>query len=1498
MSKNIKKSLKYFIIFIGIVIGLPSLLYLILRIPEVQTFAIKTVSHHFSEKINSTITVGRMEFKFFNKLSIDDVLIKDQNNDTLIFAPNVTAGIRNINFIHKSIRLRRWVLLKPQTNTLITLGKVELLNPVVAFITDSSGLMNLTWYLNLLKASADSLNNVKSIITIDQIDISNARFSLINHSGIRGKSVIDFNNLKFSGVNGTLENFKVQDDTASFEVYNLGFRESSGFVVKKMSSGVVLAKQNFLLNSTFLNCDSSILNLSRIGIHADSATSFKNFTEEVNLDIVLEKSLISTEDLKYFVPFTNGMNESIWLSGKVFGTVSELRGRNIELSYRDNTYLDCNFNFTGLTKIEDAFMYIGVNSLKTNVIDIDKFQIPGKKKIIFPEVLYKLGNINFEGSFTGFTTDFVTYGKIRTSLGNISTDISLRPDKSNKFRIKGLISGTNIDLGEISGNSKLLGKLSMEANIDGFASSLNKFSTNLTGKVDSIEINRYIYRNIALNGFFTEKTWDGSIKIAEENIKLDLMGMFNFNGKLPEFDFTLNLSGANLNKLNFDLKDTTSALAVLLTANFKGNNIDNLDGEIKLLNSRIRKYGNNLDLYDFSLRTYTENNKPVLSLRTDFADADLKGKYNFSGLEVLVKSTLARLMPSEFKLPEKQTVSDQNKFTFNINFKNTDKINNFFRTGFLLSDKSFINGVISPDSIIRVEGKASTLTFKNNLFKDLSVNVSVSGSTLSSRLNTSSVTLLGQTQLRGFSVNLDTKPDNFIFSFDWDNKEKILNKGNFAASGTVTREIAGKGNPILKIYIDSSDVYVRDNLWKIKQSSIFVDSNSVQINKIYIGTDDHYYLAEGSVSEDPVDTLRLEFIGIDISPVNYIIKKKDINNENIIPINIKGILNGNILLTNIYKDLLIESNIRLNNFSILNSEYGNISVSSKWDVIEQVVKINASNNLDGKKMFDIVGLYNPSTKKIDLNFNADKLPIDALNPLLKVFASGIKGTASGKVNLSGELNKLVLNGAIKAENASMKIDYLQTKYTLNDTVRFDKNGIKFNNIRLNDEKGNIATLSGYVYHKYFKDYKADLLINTNECLVLNTKPKDNELFYGTAYASGVTTIKSGPSSISFDISAKTGKNTKFFIPINTSLSMTDYSFISFIDTKKSDTLKFATTNPVLTPAKKVGMDLNFDLEVTPDAEVKLIFDSKVGDEMTGTGSGDLNINLDRKGIFKISGDYIIDKGDYLFTLGNILNKSFRVENGGKISFNGLIDNAEIEIKAIYRTTASLYEIIPEDKYKERTDVECQLNLTGKLFNPVVKLNIDLPNADEETRSYLKSMLTTEEELNRQFFSLLVMNNFLATSLSTTTTGTSAMAVTTTEMLSNQISNWLSQINKDFDLGFNYRPGYKDINSKEFQVALSTQLLNDKVLVNIRGTSSPANTTNQISGDFDAEVKITEKIRFKVFNRYNNPYTGRGVDYTQGIGLFYRQEFDKFSNLFWRKEKSDMKKEEEKTIIKK
>jgi hypothetical protein len=369
--------------------------------------------------------------------------------------------------------------------------------------------------------------------------------------------------------------------------------------------------------------------------------------------------------------------------------------------------------------------------------------------------------------------------------------------------------------------------------------------------------------------------------------------------------------------------------------------------------------------------------------------------------------------------------------------------------------------------------------------------------------------------------------------------------------------------------------------------------------------------------------------------------------------------------------------------------------------------------------------------------------------------------------------------------------------------------------------------------------------------------------------------------------------------------------VTFVSNESEDKIDKPDIKQVTRLPEETQMEIKFDLEVTPDAEVQLIMDPTAGDIIKGKGSGNLNIGLDKKGNLSIYGDYIIETGDYLFTLGNIINKSFSVEHGGEITFNGDVDNADINIKAIYKTKASLYDLNPAllgDKYKERIPVECHLLLTGKLFNPLVGFDIYLPTADDETRTYLSNIVKTEEDMSRQFLFLLVMNSFYSDASGTNESSANnlnsggVVGVTTMEMLSNQLSNWLSQISNDFDIGVVYRPGSSTMpNSQELQVALSTQILNDRVIINgnfdMAGTSSNQSTgttpssTNQFTGAFDIEYKINEKIRFKFFNRSNdNFYIDNSTQYTQGIGVFYRQEFNRLSEMFRKPEKPKVRKE--------
>ena len=1494
MLKIIKKTVNFILITGVSLILMPLTLLLILRIPLVQTYVVQGVAKYISTELKSTVSVGKVDFAYLNRIILEDVLIKDNNSDTLIYARKVNAGIRELS---------------PKKN-IIRLGRVHITDPLFALITDSSGTSNLNWYLDKLSSdSTDTTKGGSSLFQVAKIDITGGRFELIDRTTDNKTEGINFSDLRLGSMNGAIENLIIAGDSLSLNISDMALKESNGFGIRDMNSNLLIHGPNIILSNTSIICDSSIINADRIALLADSSSSFSRFLQEVKLDVILKKSLINLTELNYFVPFIKNINESVWISGHVSGTISELKGRNINLSYKDQTNLDCNFDFSGLPDFRNTFMYVDINDFRSTSHDVEQITIPGKGKLLVPEPLRKLGVVSFSGTFTGFSTDFVTYGKINTNKGIISTDISLRPEEKNKFRIKGLIKGTSIDLGAITG-SEIPGKLTVEANVDGSTESFKTFSVNLKGKVDSVDLNNYRYRNIDLNGFFTDKGWDGDIKVNDQNINMELLGRFDFSRDLPEFDFTMNLKKARLYNLKIATKDTTAAASLLLTANFRGDNIDNLDGEIKLLNSSFRKYGNDLQIFDFSLKTFLDNHQPTISLRTDFLDASLIGHYNFASLGPVADNVLASLVPSKYAGRKQPLKTGENDFRFQVTFKKTDELNKFLMTGLKVAPNSIISGRVRPDSILFVSGKSSSFSLGSLVFNGLQLNARYSDTTARVNLTSEDLNLAGISDLKDLWMDLGVVPDHYTFLLSWDNKDKDLNKGNFEAEGSFNRVNGKKESSIMNLFLKPGEVDIRDQVWKISPANITMDSSSIRIDKFSVRNNDRYFLVNGAVSEDLNDTLYLKFNDISLSPLNKMSEKNTDGSDNSLKLNIGGTLNGRISFTDLYRNFMFESDILLHDFTLLNSQYGDIKILSAWNNDRKVAEINANNNLAGVSMFKINGIYTPSEGNMDLLLDANKLPIDALNPLLNFFASGVGGKATGKIRVKGQPAKPLLLGSLWLEDAALKVDYLQTRYRFTDSIRFDSQGIKFNNIKLKDEKGNQAMLNGTVYHDHFNDFSVDISLKPQNCMVLNTKPKDNELFYGTAFASGVTSIKTVGPLLKLDISAKTDKNTKFFIPLNTGSSVTQGTFISFVQPSDAGKEVKAASNLQTGPTSS-GMEIGFDLEVTPDAEVQLLMDPKTGDIIKGTGRGNLNINLDSKGAFKIFGDYTIEDGDYLFTLGNIINKSFGVESGGKITFNGDVEDADIDIKAIYKTKASLYDImpgiLPESKQNERIPVECQLLLSGKLFNPTVGFDIYLPTADEETRAYLKSMIKSEEEMSRQFLFLLVMNSFYSDQNAATNPfpsgmGTTTVGVTTMEMLSNQLSNWLSQISNDFDIGVVYRPGTTQLpNSQELQVALSTQLLNDKVVINgnfdvagsqASGTSGAVTGTNTFTGVFNVEYKINEKIRFKFFNRSNdNFYIDNGILYTQGIGLFYRQDFDKFKDLFKRQPaKGDMKKE--------
>ncbi len=468
------------------------------------------------------------------------------------------------------------------------------------------------------------------------------------------------------------------------------------------------------------------------------------------------------------------------------------------------------------------------------------------------------------------------------------------------------------------------------------------------------------------------------------------------------------------------------------------------------------------------------------------------------------------------------------------------------------------------------------------------------------------------------------------------------------------------------------------------------------------------------------------------------------------------------------------------------------------------------------------------------------------------------------------------------QQASFVIDYLNTRYSLAEEVEFNEKYFRFRKFKINDENGHQAELDGYVYHNHLKNFILDLNIDAKNFQMLNTTLSQNELYYGKAYGTGKIKIVGPLDLIYMRIAIKTERETRIFIPLSNPEEVSRISYINFVTPEQE------IAEAIASDLDLSGIEMDFELDVTPDAEIQLIFDSKIGDVIKGRGTGNINMAINTNGDFRMYGNYQVVSGDYLFTLQNLLNKKFIVQPGGTIRWNGSPYEAEIDLEGIYKLKASLYDLIQDTTYTERIPVEVHLRLTDELFNPTIKFNIEVPDIDPTAATFIDRYISTEQDKSKQTMSLLVLNRFSpaddVTYQGSSSTGVTANAA---ELLSQQLSVWASQISDVVAVGVKYRAA-DAFSQEELEVALSTRLFNDRVSldgnVGVSGNNNNENTSNLV-GDFNVEVKVNKdgKLRFKAFNKtinssilnnYNSPYT-------QGIGVFYREEFDTVKELLQR-----------------
>ncbi|MFA8436573.1 MAG: translocation/assembly module TamB domain-containing protein [Marinifilaceae bacterium] len=1453
------------------IILLPIIAYMVFLSSSVQTYFTQTIAAKLSKRANTTIQIEGVDFSPFKSLILKGVYIEDYQKDTLMYVGALKAQIDSADweFHNFNLNVKKLYLKK------ITLDKTYF-----RLYEDENTTLNIDKLIDSLSTGGTSESEQEFLCTVNQVDMTRSRFAYYTEEYKPQKFGMNYDDIDVLDIQLQARNIVLEGDTLNFDLQKLSCRDKSGFILKELKAHNRITNRQWSMTNVSILTPYSKAYAKHINFNYISGEGYwKNFTKKMKLDFVFKTSRISLLDIAYFNDELYGFQETGYFSGRVHGTVVDLKGKNIDIQYGDNTHIKGQFYMNGLPYLRNAYLEANFKEFTTSIPDIEKVYIPGyeKGRIAIPQKFDNLGLIRYKGKFNGFINDFVFYGNFKTDMGTIKTDILFKPSpEENKLSFKGDLKTTDFNLGGLLDVEKA-GRITMNVEVNGYTSD-KKLRGKLRGMVNQLEFYNYDYINLALDGDFSENKFDGKISLLDPNIAFDFSGKVDFSHKVPTLNFSSHLSNAQLYPLHLNTKDSLAQLSLSLNANFTGSGLDDANGVIEVNNTHYRNNRGEFKLKKIVLNSNTTPHYKNVIFSSDVADAEVKGNYDVRELISSLKNIVFYYLPAYATNKEYTKLDTTNKFDFKVDLKETQALTDVLYPELEIAANSTISGKVNAQNhILEINAYAPDIVWMGKTLDGLQFNLKTNNEKLIAKGRTNKLKFSDSFRIYNLSHKLEAGNNNLKYNLLWNNWDEVTYSGYLAAESKISRKNP-EANPLTEIQLLPSTIIMADSIWNIQPSKITIDSTSFAIDNFKIQRNKQFFGLDGVISEQKSDSLTFQFEEITLSDLNSILGSKGIA--------LNGKLRGYLQIADFYHDRLSSSNLVVEELVFNRDTLGNLYLMSDWDKINQKLFVSSFTHHKGRKEINLFGDYFPQKDSLDFRLDINQFRLPLLQSYLQENISELSGYTSGHINLTGTTSTPQMEGKLHLDNAGFTVNELQTHYQCNDSITLTPTQVRFEQMQLFDTKGHKASLDGFIQHDNFDKLQLDLALNAVNFQVLNTKITDNEMLYGKAYITGITHISGKPEDLNIEITAKTEKDTKIYIPLNSSSDIQESNFITFVNKHSTSTYQKKEDYQI----NLSGIRMNCDFDITPDADVQIIFDSRIGDILRAKGNGNLNLQIDTKGDFKIFGGYTIENGSYLFTLQDVINKKFDLENGGTIKWNGDPYNARVNINALYKVRTSLYDLglnIPDVDVTKKVPVQCKMNLSNRLTNPNIRFSIEFPTLDQQTQNIVEGLFASEDEVNKQILSLLVLNRFYTPEYVRATdqdfenkNSSYAVGVTTSELLSNQLSNWLSQISNDFDIGVSYRPG-DELTSDEIEVALSTQIFNDKVTINGNvGTRSNQERDNDFIGDFDVNVKLDKKgkLQFKAFTRSNEKLLYEDKRNTQGIGIFYREDFDSFSQL--------------------
>ena len=1177
----------------------------------------------------------------------------------------------------------------------------------------------------------------------------------------------------------------------------------------------------------------------------------------------------------------------------LYGGLDSIFAQNMQLIFQDTELFSGNIAVFNPTKLDSLYISANCNDLYCNDVLLQDLlsQLP-IKQIALPNIVNNLGNVHYNGTINGRLEQLILNGAFKTSLGTIHVNGNIQSDQTlQNFDFHGHVATSKFQMGKLL-NHFDLGTVSLESNVKGKFTANEFVYCNVHAGIQNIEYKGYNYQSISVVGEIRPKEVNGKLSINDENIQLYIDGLADWSLEDTQLDIAMKLS--NFKPYNVHLIEQYPELALNATTNIslhtfgKSNELlDNLTGHVIVDTLQIYNGTKHAMMEQLKLLVdhHEEKGKHThqLRLQSDFLTANLSGSFRYNTLPATIQSILHHYLPSIVESP-KQKKSTNNTFDFYAYFRNLDAITQVLDLGVEIPSFPTIKGYLREDK--QQIGVQAYIPYVNTSGTKME-NITISLDNQRDQLGLSVFVLnhlpkdnptaakLGDIKA---NIYLYAQHDELDLQVKLGNTDSVRNEGMIHAISKISKY---NNKPKFDIQILPSNIILNDSAWTIGQSEITyaLSEHVMDINNFVLHTDYQSISANGRASTLPEDSISVTLQNVNVDYLlSYTEAKKSIS--------ILGPATGQAHIYSVFSDPMLEAQAHIRNGGLNGVYLGDVIAEATLDKEHNNILIHGQ-IIDSTQyvVAEVNGKVVPENHWWGLDITCDGVNIHFIDAWTKGVIANPQGKGYGHIKVEGQKRNVWVTGRALAKDAQLTVPQIGVTFYLSDSIFLDSTAIHFPDITIYDQFGNQGLFTGVLHHEAFQNMQYDLRAQANKMMVMNLPADQQSLFYGQVFGTGGVHIYGDDKYCQIDVEAKTEANTKFYLNINTASQASTSNFIDFVQPDTSSHYLLNLLQPKqnqTTTQSSSRLRLSLQGEVTPDADISILLGREDG--IRGHGEGNLKLVYESPSEnIHMQGNYILQSGKFDFSLGNIVRRSFTIREGSQITWDSDPIAPTIDITGYYHTTASLRDLFGSESSQIATDrtsvpVNCVLQMSDELFNPILNFAIELPQSDESVQSQVRSMINTDEMLMRQVIYLLVFNRFYTPNYlqNTQNIGLNETYSLLSSTITGQINSWLSKLTDVFTMGFNFRTdGEGETASQEYEANFQIHPINQLIINGNFGYRYNDLSNRPFFGDLDIEYLLTEngKFRAKAFTHTVDKYSLRQANTVQGVGFVFKHDFN-------------------------